>query len=66
MWVMLYQIKSRHSISMPEHDALPIFMFRHRGPRVLHVRYGPNQSYYPECDWGHLSPSYTRKVKGRT
>ena len=35
-------------------------------PRLFRVRSGPNQSYYTEYDWEHLSPYYTRKVKGRT
>ena len=35
-------------------------------PHVFHVGSGPNQSYYPECDCKRLSPSFTRKVKGRT
>ena len=35
-------------------------------PRVFRVRSGPNQSYYTEYDWEHLSPYSTRKVKGRT
>ena len=35
-------------------------------PHVFHVGYGPNQSYDLGCDWERLSPSPTRKVKGRT
>ena len=33
-------------------------------PFVFRVRSGPNQVYSPECDWGNLSPSSTRKVNG--
>ena len=34
--------------------------------RVFHFRSGPNQYYYTEYYWEHISPSSTRKVKGRT
>ena len=35
-------------------------------PRVFRVRFVPNQSYSPECDREHLSPSSMCKVKERT
>ena len=35
-------------------------------PSVFRMRSCPNQSYYSECDRERLSPSSTRKLKGRT
>ena len=33
---------------------------------IFYVRSGPNQSYYPDCDWEGLPPSSTRNEKGRS